>query len=74
MTPGVPLVVGVVEWVVVVAGVVGEAEGAEAWLPVRACEYSILCCRVGARRWVRLAYVLNIASKGAGKDNVRGRE
>lgn len=43
--PGVVLV-GVSVWgvvVVVLAGEAEEAEGAGAWLPARACEYSIFC-------------------------------
>lgn len=63
VSPGAPLAVGVVECVTVAAGVVEEADGAEPWLPVRACEYSILCCRVGARRWVSLAYARNITKE-----------
>lgn len=56
ITPGV-LVAGLSGWVVVV--LVGEAE---AWLPARACEYSIAFCRGGARRGI-LVYVRNIAMK-----------
>lgn len=55
------LAVGVSEWVVVVLA--GEVDGAEACCPVRACEYSIVCCSVGARRVGTLVYVRNIAAR-----------
>lgn len=38
-----------------------EVDGAGAWRPVTACEYSMVCCRVDGRRRGILVYVRNIA-------------
>lgn len=47
-------------WVVLV-GEAEEDEAAEALCPIRAWEYSMVRCRVGARRGGILVYVRNIA-------------